>query len=105
MKSPCAARLFAVVDEWDALTSERPYAPSLVRKKKPSNILENNRANISIRGRLKCSLPSYNCKMKLIKPVKHHSRIVKTVKNEIKTSIFGILRAMQPEECITKKNC
>jgi HD-GYP domain-containing protein (c-di-GMP phosphodiesterase class II) len=29
---PLAARLFAVVDVWDALTSDRPYRPAWTRK-------------------------------------------------------------------------
>jgi cyclic di-GMP phosphodiesterase len=37
---PLAARLFAVVDVWDALTSDRPYRPAWTREKTVAHIRE-----------------------------------------------------------------
>jgi putative two-component system response regulator len=37
---PVAARIFAVVDVWDALTSERPYRKSGAQKTGPSTFAQ-----------------------------------------------------------------
>jgi HD-GYP domain-containing protein (c-di-GMP phosphodiesterase class II) len=39
---PLAARIFAVVDVWDALTSDRPYRPAWTKEKAREHILSSS---------------------------------------------------------------
>ena len=48
---PLVARIFSVVDVWDALTSDRPYRGSWSKEKAIQNLREQSgRANISTRS-------------------------------------------------------